>query len=214
MRKSLLFLTILLSYLSANAQSESDSLVSLAKKNFVGITEFAGWSQYSGEIGEKVEIVDDGIAITNPKLQSQSWQPNLMVVPDGSFDLEEGHNYVVRLTIMVPSDGEYWVNIGTWRTNFMCHAPVKASDTFQIIDVDYPEYQSKVVGAHVLLGCGWVPGTTILKEVEVFEKTSTSGIRSVKSAKEANDAVYNLSGTRVNSSYKGIVIQKGRLLVK
>lgn len=98
MRKYLLSVIIILSSLSVNAQSESDSLVSLAKVNFLGITEFAGWRQFDDSQPEgKIEVVDDGLAITNDKLQSQSWQPQVMIVPDGSFDLKEGHNYVIRL---------------------------------------------------------------------------------------------------------------------
>lgn len=171
MRKYLLSVIIILSCLKANAQSESDSLVSLAKVNFVEITEFTGWSQFDDSQPEgKIEVVDDGIAITNYKLQSQSWQPQVMIVPDGSFDLEEGHNYVIRLTIKVPSDGQYMVNIGTWSNNFQLLSPVKARDGFQIIDVEYPEYKNSVAGAHVVLGLGWVVGTTILKEVEVIER--------------------------------------------
>lgn len=171
MRKYLLSVIIILSCLKANAQSESDSLVSLAKVNFVEITEFTGWSQFDDTQPEgKIEVVDDGIAITNYKLQSQSWQPQVMIVPDGSFDLKEGHNYVVRLTIKVPSDGQYMVNIGTWSDNDQLFTSVKARDGFQIIDVEYPEYKNSVAGAHVVLGLGWVVGTTIIKEVEVFEK--------------------------------------------
>ena len=209
MRKYLLSVIIILSCLKANAQSESDSLVSLAKVNFVEITEFTGWSQFDDTQPEgKIEVVDDGIAITNYKLQSQSWQPQVMIVPDGSFDLEEGHNYIVRLTIKVPSDGQYMVNIGTWSNNSQLISSVKARDDFQIIDVEYPEYKNSVSGCHVLLGCGWVVGTTILKEVEVLEKTSTAGVRSAKPAKDADDTIYNLSGQKVNASYKGIVIRK------
>ena len=215
MRKYLLSVIIILSSLSANAQSESDSLVSLAKVNFLGITEFAGWSQFDDTQPEgKIEVVDDGLAITNDKLQSQSWQPQVMIVPDGSFDLKEGHNYVVRLTIKVPSDGQYMLNIGTWSDNSQLFSSVKARDDFQIIDVEYPEYKNSVSGCHVLLGCGWVVGTTILKEVEVLEKTSTAGVRSAKPAKDADDTIYNLSGQKVNASYTGIVISKGRKIVK
>ena len=133
---------------------------------------------------------------------------------DGSFDLKEGHNYIVRLTIKVPSDGQYMVNIGTWSDNDQLFTSVKARDDFQIIDVEYPEYKNSVSGCHVLLGCGWVVGTTILKEVEVLEKTSTAGVRSAKPAKDADDTIYNLSGQKVNASYKGIVIRKDRKIVK
>lgn len=215
MRKYLLSIIIIFNCLSANAQSKCDSLVSLAKVNFLGITEFNGWSQFGDSQPEgKIEVVDDGIAITNDKFQSQSWQPQVMIVPDGSFDLEEGHNYVIRLTIKVPSDGQYMVNIGTWSNNSQLFSSVKARDDFQIIDVEYPEYKNSVSGCHVLLGCGWVVGTTILKEVEVLEKTSTAGVRSAKPAKDADDTIYNLSGQKVNASYKGIVIRKDRKIVK
>ena len=210
MKEKLTFvIIIILSCLNANAQSESETLVSLAKVNYEGITEFTQWSSYEGSIAT-IEVVDDGIAINNPKMQEQSWQPQLIVVPDGSFDLKEGHDYIVRLTIRVPSDGKYMVNIGSWSTNFTCHAPATAKDDFQIIDVEYPEYESSVTGGHVLFGCGWVPGTTIIKEVEVLEKRGASGIRSVKASKVAGDMIYNLSGQKVSPSYKGVVIKDGK----
>ena len=31
----------------------------------------------------------------------------------------------------------------------------------------------------IILGWGWVVGTTILKEVELLEKTNTAGIKSI-----------------------------------
>ena len=61
-----------------------------------------------------------------------------------------------------------------------------------------------------MFGCGWVPGTTIIKEVEVLEKRGASGIRSVKASKVAGDMIYNLSGQKVSPSYKGIVIIDGK----
>ena len=173
MRKYLLSVIIIFSSLSANAQSESDSLVSLAKVNFVGMTEVPQWSSFADQPDEIVEIVDDGLAITNTNMQSQSWQPQVVVVPDGNFDLEEGHDYIVRLTIKVPSDGTYMVNMGSYQNApNVCHVPVEGGDDFQIIDVEYPEYKYSVVeaDAHVVLGLGWVVGTTIIKEVEVFER--------------------------------------------
>lgn len=171
MRKSLLLAVIILSVLSARAQSETDSLVTLAKVNYVGITEFLGWAQFSDDDPiDQVEAHPDGIAITNTNLKTQAWQPQVMIVPDSIFDLEQGHDYIVRLTVKVPSDGTYMVNIGNWSINHVAYATVKASDEFQIIDVEYPEYQGIVKGGHVLFGCGWVKGTTIIKEVEVLER--------------------------------------------
>lgn len=63
-------------------------------------------------------------------------------------------------------------------------------------------------------GWGWVVGTTILKEVELLEKTNTAGIQRIKAPQGADGAAYNLSGQKVNASYKGIVIQNGKKAVK
>lgn len=214
MKKLLLLIILFLSCLTANAQQEDYTLVTLAKVSFEGLTELYQWTSFSGDgTDATIEIVDDGLAINNPRMQEKDWYPQLIVVPDGSFNLEEGHDYIVRLTVKVPSDGTYMMNIGNWGTNYSCHVPVTASDDYQIIDTEYPEYGRSTENAHVLFGCGWVTGTTIIKEVEVLEKTITTGIQSVKSAKDAKDAIYNLVGQKVSTSYKGIVIKKGKRVV-
>ena len=171
MRIRLLFVMMILGCLGAHAQLETDTLVSLTKVNYVGIREFSEWSQFPDDQPEdKVEVDANGIAITNAKLQSQSWQTQVMVVPEGNLDLKEGHNYVVRLTVKVPSDGTYIINLGNSEGCRAIQVSVNGSDDFQIIDVEYPEYKNAAKDAHVTLDCGWVVGTTVVKEVEVFEK--------------------------------------------
>ena len=45
-------------------------------------------------------------------------------------------------------------------------------------------YKYNVYGnGNIFLGYGWGVGTTILKEIEIFEKTSFSGIQSAKTAR-------------------------------
>ena len=215
MKKLLLLIILFLSCLTANAQQEDYTLVSLAKVSFEGLTELYQWTSFSGDgTDATIEIVDDGLAITNPRMQERDWYPQLIVVPDGSFNLEEGHDYIVRLTVKVPSDGIYMMNIGNWGTNYSCHVPVKASDDYQIIDTEYPEYGRSTENAHVLLGCGWVVGTTILKEVEVLERRSTTDILLVKRTKGTDSTIYNLFGQKVAINYKGLVIQNGKKIMK
>ena len=171
MRIRLLFVMMILGCLGAHAQLETDTLVSLTKVNYVGIREFSEWSQFPDDQPEdKVEVDANGIAITNAKLQNESWQTQVMVVPEGNLDLKEGHDYVVRLTVKVPSDGTYIINLGNSEGCRAIQVSVNGSDDFQIIDVEYPEYKNAAKDAHVTLDCGWVVGTTIVKEVEVFEK--------------------------------------------
>jgi hypothetical protein len=164
----------------------------------------------------KPEIVSDGIAIINPCLQDEIWDNWAFVL--ANFPLEKGHDYIVRLTLKVPSDGAYYIELGSLnREEVLSHqVSVKGSDTFQVIDVEYPEYKccdAKDDG-FVILGCGWVVGTTILKEVELLERTTTTDIFGVKAAKGSNDTLYNLAGQKVNASYKGIVIQNGNKIMK
>jgi hypothetical protein len=215
MKKYLLLVIILLSCLTANAQSEGEVLVSIAKKNWVGADNPASW--YSDGTGV-VEIVDEGLAITNFSMQDNAWDTQTAVLWD--FSLEEGHSYIVRLTVKVPSDGTYHLGMGSWDGRGIwtsCQVPVQFGDSYQVIDVEYPEYQGSVYGdGLVFLGCGWVVGSTIIKEVELLEKTTTAGIQSLKPVPEkvTGETLYNLAGQKVDASYKGIVIKNGKKVVK
>lgn len=208
MRKILLSVIVTLSCLGANAQQKSDTLVSISKMTYEGLTELPG--VYYSDLSETLELVSDGLALKNPQQLGEMWEPLFFVL--GNLPLEEGHDYVVRLTLKVPSDGTYWVELCSWSQEYSCarQHSVVASHDFQIIDVEYPEYKCKAIDGMIILGWGWVVGTTILKEVELLEKTNTAGIKSIKSPQGADGAAYNLSGQKVNASYKGIVIRNGK----
>ena len=212
MRKILLSVIITLSCLGANAQQKNDTLVSISKMTFEGLTELP--NIYYSDQPETLELVSDGLALKNPQQLGEMWEPLIFVL--GNLALEEGHDYVVRLTLKVPSDGTYWVDLCSWNQGGSCarQLSVIASHDFQIIDVEYPEYKCRVIDGMIILGWGWVVGTTILKEVELLEKANTAGIQSIKSPQGANGAAYNLSGQKVNASYKGIVIRNGKKFLR
>ena len=170
-----------------------------------------------------VEGTDEGIAIVNPEKKEfagQAWA----FINAGGFSLEANHDYIVRLTMKVPSDGTYVVNMGSGEANRSCEVPVTASDDFQVIDVQFPEFLSEQKdthydpidgSAHIILNGGWVAGTTVVKKVEVYEikgsgaRGGTTAIDTVKAA-DGDGPVYNLAGQKVGASYKGIVIQNGK----
>ena len=222
MKSYVLMILLLLGCLGTHAQTGDGKLVSLCKTNLEGLTEYNNWAQFSGSQGEysffSIAVEPEGLAITNPRVQGEAWHAQVMVVPDGSFDLEEGHDYIVRLTVKVPSDGAYQLNMGSWTFNDVSLVSVKANDDFQIIDVEFPEYKGNVTGAHILFQVGLVKGTTVLKEVEVFEIVSdgSAAVNASKAAKasKAGDVMYNLAGQRVDASYKGIAIRNGQKVVK
>lgn len=211
MRKILLSVIITLSCLGANAQQKNDTLVSISKMTFEGLTELP--NIYYSDQPETLELVSDGLALKNPQQLGEMWEPLIFVL--GNLALEEGHDYVVRLTLKVPSDGTYWVDLCSWNQGVSCarQLSVIASHDFQIIDVEYPEYKCRVIDGMIILGWGWVVGTTILKEVELLEKTNTAGIQSI-TPQGADGAAYNLSGQKVNASYKGIVIRNGKKFLR
>ena len=123
------------------------------------------------------ESTAEGLALVNPELQEYSGQV-WALINAGGFSLEEGHDYVVRLTMKVPSDGTYTVNLGSWTTNYSHEVSVSASDEFQVVEIPFPNFWGEIEDrafepieedAHITLCCGWVVGTTVVKKVEVVE---------------------------------------------
>ena len=212
MRKNLLIVFLLLSCLSINAQQENDvqtEMILIEEKDWSNV-EYIYWWDF--EVPDwSYETTDKGLAITNPSVREQNWIPKT-VVTDQDLSLEEGHDYIVRLTLKVPSDGTYWMYFGSWDVRLVCEVPVTASDDFQIIDIDFSSFVGNTWrDGFVILGNGWVAGTTVLKKVQVYErrKGGETAMKTVKTVK-GDDAIYNLAGQKVDASYKGIVIQNGK----
>ena len=159
---------------------------------------------------------DEGLAITTNQMMDQMWSLYTKTSGDDLLSLKEGHDYLIRMTLKVPSDGIYYVGLGDLGEGgnaLYCQVPVTVGDDFQVIDFELPQFPETVHNASVMLGSGWVVGTTILKKVEVFDKGTSTGIQSVKTAKNTNSAIYNLAGQKVSASYKGIVIKNGKKLM-
>lgn len=157
------------------------------------------------------EATDEGLAIINPTLKQRSWDVDTSII-GACLSLEDGHDYIVRLTIKVPSDGIYWMLFGRWDHNQTCEIVVSAKDDFQVFDVYFPNFSGNTWrDGYVTLGSGKMVGTTVLKKVQVYEKQKggTEAIKPVKLVK-TDDALYNLAGQKVSSSYKGIVIKNGK----
>ena len=162
------------------------------------------------------ETTDEGLAITVPS-EAEPWNPMTYIAYN--FSLEKDRNYIVRLTMKAPQDGTYHVGLGelggTW---YSCEVPVTASDDFQVIDVECPDFPGNVWGeGMVMLGCGQVVGTTVVKKVQIYEindsNAKETGVTTVHASQKTDNAIYNLAGQKVSSSYKGIVIQNGKKVV-
>ena len=213
--------------------NEQDSPIKY-EKDWSGLPEdqwgplYVGWASDDTPVAE---ITSEGLVITNPTVQAQVWQPQT-IVSDEAFTLEQNHDYVVRLTLKVPSEGTYQMNLGSWSTNSTCQVPVCPDDDFQTIDFEFPDFVPnfgddieegyRVDNCRALLQVGWVAGATVVKQVVVFEKdkdafmaAKETGIEDVKAVniKKADGAIYNLAGQKVSASYKGIVIKNRKKVV-
>ena len=184
--------------------------VLLYENDFTGITEFTGWSQFDdSQTDGKVEVDPDGVAITVGIQTGQLWQPQVMVVPDGSFNLAEDGDYKVVVTAKFPTNGNLQINMGTWSANDQAQFPVEATGDFQEVVCEFNGWSVDAEGAHLLFQCGDFKGTTILKKIQIFQ-LGTTGIKGVKNITPATGAIYNLAGQKVDASYKGIVIINGK----
>ena len=157
------------------------------------------------------EATDEGLAIINPTMKQSSWVVETSIT-GAKLSLEEGHDYIVRLTIKVPSEGIYGMLFGGWEYSQISEIVVPAKDDFQVFDVYFPNFSGNTWrDGYITLRSGKMVGTTVLKKVQVYEKQKggTAAIKPIKPVK-ADGAIYNLAGQKVCSSYKGIVIKNGK----
>ena len=167
MKKLLLIIVSLFSVVSTNAQEEK----LIYEKNWEGV-EYSEWVTFETVPDWMYEATAEGLAISHPSVTDQIWQVRVISGGDDSFSLEGGHDYVVRLTMKVPSDGKLFMQLGDLYSSWYDCASVKASDGWQVIDIENQSFYSDIPNAHVLLGLGEMVGTTILKKVQVYERTT------------------------------------------
>ena len=143
----------------------------LYENDYTGIIKFTGYRFFDdSQTDGKVEVDPDGIAITVGIQTGELWQPQVMVVPDGSFSLKEGGNYKVIITAKFPTSGILRINMGTSSTNDQADFPITATGEFQTVECDFDNWSVSVNGAHILYGCGDFKGTTIIKKILVIDK--------------------------------------------
>ena len=197
-----------------NLDAASEGTV-LYENDFTGITEFTGWNQFGDGQEGSVGVDPDGVAITVGSQTGQLWQPQTMIVPDGSFNLVEDGNYKVIIVAKFPTAGTLQINMGSWSANDQATFPVEASDDFQTIECLFEGWSVNAEGAHLLFQNGDFLGTTIVKSIKVIDLDGDpNGIEAVKANQLVNGAIFNLAGQKVNANYKGVVIQNGKKFIQ
>ena len=210
MKKFFTLVAMALMAVGANAQEL------IAEVDFTTATEFTGWNQFGDGQEGSVELkAGEGLAITVGSQTGQLWQPQTMVIPDGTFNLEEDGNYKVVVEAKFPTAGELQINMGTWASNDQTTVDVPASDDFQTVEIEFPGFAYTLEGCHLLFQNGDFLGTTIVKSIKIIDLDGNgTGIEAVKANQLANGAIFNLAGQKVNANYKGVVIQNGKKFIQ
>ena len=185
----------------------------LAEVDFTTLTEFTGWNQFADGQEGSVELTADGLAITVGTQTGELWQPQTMVIGDGSFNLAEDGNYKVVITAKYPTDGTLQINMGSWGSNAQQTFEVTSTGDFQTDEFVFDPWGADIEGCHLLFQNGDFLGTTIIKSIKLIDLDGADAIKSVKAAKE-DGAIYNLAGQKVSASYKGVVIKNGKKYIQ
>ncbi len=160
-----LFITIVAIFMPMLAMGQL-----LYENDFTSNTSFENWYDFdASQTDGKVELTSEGLAITVGIQTGELWQPQVMVVPDGSFNLEAGSKYTVVVTAKFPTSGTLQINMGKWEPNDEAQFSITATGDYQEVVCEFPDWSVNVQGAHLVLGCGDFKGTTILKKIEIWK---------------------------------------------
>ena len=176
MKKFFTLVAMALMAVGANAQEL------IAEVDFTTATEFTGWNQFGDGQEGSVELkAGEGLAITVGSQTGQLWQPQTMVIPDGTFNLEEDGNYKVVVEAKFPTAGTLQINMGTWGSNDQTTADVPASDDFQTVEIEFPAFAYTLEGCHLLFQNGEVVVKVLffMRTTSLVLPSSLVGISSV-----------------------------------
>ena len=185
---------------------------------------FNNWC--SGENGSTAVVGAEGLEINVPAAGDNYWNPQTVVLniegekvadnPDAPAILAEDGQYKVVIVAKHPA-GHLQVNLGTWDDGVSLQKDfdVEEAADFHEIVVDFSEGWPAdcFSNVHVLWQSGSLPGLSVLKSIQIIDLNATA-IKTVKTGKKFEGAIYNLAGQKVNASYKGVVIKDGKKYIQ
>ena len=185
---------------------------------------FNNWC--SGENGSTAVVGAEGLEINVPAAGDNYWNPQTVVLniegekvadnPDAPAILAEDGQYQVVIVAKHPA-GHLQVNLGTWDDGVSLQKDFDVAEAadFEEIVVDFSEGWPAdcFSNVHVLWQSGSLPGLSVLKSIQIIDLNATA-IKTVKTGKKFEGAIYNLAGQKVNASYKGVVIKDGKKYIQ
>ena len=199
------------SYWNIIEEQEGGESVLIAEIDWTTWDHYYGWDwDYVSAIKGVGLIID-----CTPCDGANYWEPQVAMI-DNIPELEKGGHYLVIFTIDAPTDGEIRLDLCSWDGSGASMAQIINVEAGEKeYQIDFFDYPTTCTDGMVFYQCGHMPGQHIIKKVQVFKMGEESArghettIHVVK-AEKTDKNIYNLSGQKVDASYKGVVIQNGK----
>lgn len=202
--------------------SETSKLTGIDGSGFGLIAEI-DWTMkeyYDGCFNPIYSVIGVGLILNStPADGANYWEPQYPMIASIP-ELKKGGHYLAKFTIDAPAAGEIRLDLCSWDGSgayYPLIINVEAGE--KEYTVDFPDYPTTCTDAMIFYQCGHLPGQHIIKKVQVFKIADASGrgdetaIHAVKT-ENADDAVFNLFGQKINGSYKGVAIKNGKKFFK
>jgi hypothetical protein len=164
--------------------------------------------------GATVSVTGDGLIIeSNPAADANYWEPQVPMIAHIP-SVTEGGQYMVKFTLNAPAAGEIRLDFCSWDgTGATSAYVINVEAGEKEYEIEFPDYPTECTDAMVFYQSGKMPGTHIIKNVQVID-LEADAIQAVKKTVKADDAIYNLAGQKVGASYKGFVIKNGKKYIQ
>ena len=151
---------------------------------------------------------------STPADDANYWEPQVPMI--GHIPaITKGGQYQVKFTVDAPASGEIRLDFCSWDGTGATHAKVfEVAAGENEYTIDFEDYPTECTDAMIFYQCGKIPGKHVIKYVKVIDLEGADAIQTVKAAKKADDAIYNLAGQKVGASYKGFVIKGGKKYIQ
>ena len=188
-----------------------------SENDIIAEIDWTTWDHYYGWDWDYVSTIKGvGLIIDcTPCDGANYWEPQVAMIANIP-ELKKGGHYLMKFTIETPVAGEIRLDLCSWDGSGASMAQIINVEAGEKeYQVDFFDYPTTCTDGMVFYQCGHLPGQHIIKKVQVFKMGEESArghettIHVVK-AEKADENVYNLSGQKVDASYKGVVIQNGK----
>lgn len=168
-------------------------MIVYSSKQLVAEIDYSDYSYYpyhrmDAPEGASYDVVDGTLEINNTLDSLNAWDLQTFVI--GDFNIERGHDYVVRITYKSTASGKANVQFGTWNLDMAKYdVDIDATESFTTVDVLFPMVTCPTdnYDAHVIWQGGGIVGTVQISKVEVYEVLSEDPMFDAKV--ELRDAV-------------------------